>query len=104
MRYDEPPPWSRRKEGWWSQYGRMVRFATAAAAFVLLPLVIMFFVDKDEALDRLRILAIGVGICSAVLFPAAWWYNRRDGADTLESLTKPRIDEGQNTQPSRHRR
>ncbi|MEV6908034.1 hypothetical protein [Amycolatopsis sp. NPDC051071] len=84
MRNDEAPPWSRRKVTWWSLYGRAVKWFSVAWAFVLLPVVILFFVDQAEALERLRILGIGVVVVLGTLLPAAWYYNRRDGAHTQE--------------------
>ncbi|MGW4129509.1 hypothetical protein [Amycolatopsis japonica] len=103
MRYDEPPPWSRRKEGWWSQYGRAVRWFGVMYAFTLLPLVILFFVDTEQALEKAKILGIGIGAWSLML-PAVWWYNRRDGAETLESLNVQRDEEHQHADFSRHSR
>ncbi|WET78177.1 hypothetical protein P3102_29555 [Amycolatopsis sp. QT-25] len=94
MRYDEAPPWSRRsQETWWSLYGRAVRYFSVIGLFVLLPLVILFFVDRTEAIERLRIILVGGGIVLATLVPAVWYYNAQDGADTLEVVIVKNTDE-----------
>ncbi|MEU3625646.1 hypothetical protein BS329_38745 [Amycolatopsis coloradensis] len=74
-----------QKVTWWSMYGRAVGWFSVMWVFVLLPLVVLFFVDSAQAWQKFYELAISLGILIPSFSLMVWWKNR-DEPHTVDEL------------------